>query len=170
MGALSSAVTALGTLTTALGAVNGFGGAVQNLTGGGSRSLEAEQDMAMRSLQQQQAAHMRGLQEQAALQNEKIAADTLAAEDQRRAALRRAVARQKVQFGAQGIASGDGSSQAVLLGMFDESEQDRAARERLDTLRQQAITQNIEAQSRINVLQRSQLAERQKLQRITTGY
>lgn len=171
MGALSSAVTALGTVTGALGAVNSFGGAVRTLAGtGGSSNLKAEQDLAMKSLREKQDAQMRDLQQQASLEGQKIAAESADAEAERRAALRRAVARQKVQFGSQGISAGDGSSQAVLLGLFDESEQDKADRERLDGLRSQALSQNLEAQGQINVLQRSQLAERQKLERISGGF
>jgi len=174
MGALSSVLTGVGSAYTALNTIESTLGKLSNLASGGaseSSRLRAEQDLAMRQLQERQAADENYDAQQAALDKTKIAADAQAAETSRRAALRRAVARQRAAFGAQGLdsASGDGSSQAVLLGLFDESDEERAQREQSDTLRSQAIDNDLVQQSRINVLQRQQLKERQKLEREIYG-
>ena len=93
-----------------------------------------------------------------------------AAEDERRAALRRAVARQNARFGASGIGGSGGSAEAVLLGLFDESEEDLASRERLDNLRNRSLDLNVAQNSSLNVLQRSQLQQRQDFQRNLTNF
>jgi hypothetical protein len=85
--------------------------------------------------------------------------------------LKRAVARQRAAYGASGIeANSSGSAQAVLLGLFDESEEEKNQREKLDTLRLNAIDQDVDQRSRLNVLQRTQLAEKQRLQQSLVGY
>mgnify|MGYP006197385875 FL=1 len=123
--------------------------------------------MLLRQLAQKQQAENINAHEQAALERERLAADASAADEKRRAALRRAVARQRASFGAQGTGSNDGSAEAVLLGLFEETDTDRAQRARLDDIRDRFITQDLSAKNRINVLQRAQLAERQKLERMT---
>ena len=120
-------------------------------------------DLALQQLEQQQK-----LQEAQALQNAEtdraeIAVAAQAAEDERRLALKRAVARQRAAFGGQGIASGDGSSEAVLLGLFEESEDEKQSRERLDKLRLQAIDQGLAQTISANTLTRTQTAEKNKL-------
>ncbi len=174
MGALSPVLTGLSAITTAISAVdravNVFSNASRDDSAARASALRAQQDLALKQLQQKQQADERTAQEQAAQERERVAAAADAAENQRRAALRRAVARQRAQFGAQGIAADDGSAEAVLLGLFDESDQDRADRERLDTIRTAALDQDIATQGRINVLQRQQLIERQNLQRIVENY
>lgn len=166
MGALSPVITGLTTLSTAVGAANSLVGGVKNFGRTPVRDLRREQDLALRQLTQRQKAEERNLAEQTALERERLAADAVSAEDARRSALRRAVARQRASFGAQGIGSGDGSSQAVLLGLFDESDAERAQRERMDNIRSAALDLGASQQERSDVLQRSQLAERQKLARI----
>lgn len=56
-----------------------------------------------------------------------------------------------------------GSSEAVLLGLFDESEFDKTECERLDSLKVAAIDQGLNQQKRVNTLQRAQLQQTQKL-------
>lgn len=131
--------------------------------------LRAQQRLALRQLKAQQAAQARDQTEQAALSREKLRAEADAAEKERLAALRRAVARQRAAFGASGIDSGDGSSEAVLLGLFEETDEDRTQRERLDNIRNRALNQDLAAQNRLNVLQVSQLRQRQQLERAAAG-
>lgn len=170
MGALSGVMTGLNTVTSVISTINTAANAIGSLTHDPERqrreNLRAQQNLALRQLQQEQRLQEANRAEQAALEREKIAADTESAERERRDALRRAVARQRAAFGAQGVGSGSGSSEAVLLGLFEESDDDRVERERLDDLRNRFISQDLSEQSRINVLQRSQLAEKQKLERI----
>ena len=133
-----------------------------------SRNLEKQQAQQTRALQRQQAENLRSAQEDAALDKATIKAQAEAAENDRRDALKRAVARQRVNFGASGL-TGDGSSQAVLLGLFDESNDDRQERERLDALRLGAIDKSIAQIQRGNLIARSGLADRQSVARAIEG-
>jgi hypothetical protein len=125
-------------------------------------SRQRERDN-VRNLQRQQAEAYRQTEENAALQRAKIAGDAEKAEKDRLQALRRAVGRQRANFGVQGTGSEGGSAQAVLLGLFDESEDERLERERLDRLRFSDIDLGLDQQRRLNVLQLEQLRSRQSL-------
>ena len=174
MGALTPVISGLSTLTGLVNTVDGLVSGVRALGGDPyeeqSRRLRAQQDLALKQLRQQQDAGYKDLEERTALERERMAADAAASEESRRAALRRAVARQRAAFGAQGLDAGDGSAEAVLLGLFEESDQDRESRERLDSLRSAALEQDLAARQRINVLQQAQLKERQRLERMAEGF
>lgn len=171
MGALTPVMTGLTTLTTAIsaadrliGVTRGFGGDPYEAQ---RQALRAEQDLALRQLTAQQNLNERQAAQEADIQRQKFAADALTAGNNRRAALRRAVARQRAQFGGSGLTGGDGSAEAVLLGLFEETERDRADSARLDTLRNAALDQSLNGQRALNVLQRTQLQERQALARLS---
>lgn len=133
--------------------------------------LQAQQNLALQQLQQRQEGEMRLAQEDAEQKRAQIAFDAQGAEDARRAALKRAVARQRATFGASGIdANSSGSAQAVLLGLYDESESERSRREELDTLRYGALDQGLAQRNSTNVLERTQLAQQQQLQQSLVGY
>lgn len=172
MGALTPVITGLTTLTTAVSAADKLIGMTRGFANDPYESqrqaLRAEQDMALQQLTAQQALNERQSAQEAELQRQKIATDALSAENSRRAALRRAMAKQRAQFGGSGLSGGDGSAEAVLLGLFEESEADRATSQRLDTLRNAAIDQSLSDQRALNVLQRTQLQERQALARIAS--
>ena len=153
------------TLTTAL-ITQGAGIVAGEVTRGKSRG---NQDIALQQLQDKQNLQMQQSQTNAALDRDKIALDATNAEDARKKALRRAVSRQRASFGSQGIGSGAGSSQAVLLGMFEESDTEKKKREGLDALRFNAIDSDLSQRKSLNVLQRSQLEEKQKLGRASFG-
>lgn len=177
MGALSAGgvMQALSSVTSIINTAGTVIGAVQGLTGGSDKddraALRAQQDLALRQLQAQQGLTEAEAARQAALERQQIAANAATTDAERRAALKRAVARQRAQYGAQGLDIGDGGSgEAVLLGLFGESDQDKARRDQLDSLRMQAIDQALDQQSRINVLQRTQLQEKQALDRALQGY
>lgn len=138
---------------------------VLDIDSAGRRQRE-EQNLALRQLQQQQALQRKNMAAQNALEKEKISAQAVQAEESRRAALKRAVARQKASFGAQGVGSGSGSAQAVLLGLFDESEGELKNRERMDSFRLSALDQGLSQNQSLNLLQTQQLRERQKLERL----
>lgn len=130
-----------------------------------------QQDLALHQLQAMQDDAMRRAGEGAAQDRAKIAFDAQAAEDARRAALKRAVARQRVTFGASGIdPNSSGSAQAVLLGLYDESDAERARRESLDNMRYGAIDQGLAQRARTNVLERTHLVQQQQLQQSLSGY
>lgn len=156
MGGLTSlAATAMQALNAAnalIGVVDGFNGR----SGGQDYDfIKAQSDLSLRNAQQQ-----------AALQKEQLRLSADQAETNRRAALRRAMARQRAAYGASGLDSSSGSAQAVLLGMFDESEEELQQRNALDALKTAAIDQGVAQQQRINTLQLTQLKERDRLKSI----
>ncbi len=152
MGGIAPIIGALG---TAVQAVN----TIQTLTG--STRQDRSQELALQQLQQQQALQQQQLAQDNALTRQQIALEAAQDEEDRRAALKRAVARQRANFGSQGISqSNAGSAQAVLLGLANETEEELAQREALDNLRSTALDLN-ESQTRsLNVLQATQLAQR----------
>jgi hypothetical protein len=173
MGQVSSTISRLAPILSPgiVGLANTAVGAYQTLTGPSDRDVYIDQqDLALKQLQQTQKQQTRNAQEQAALDRDKIAADADAAEQSRLAALRRAVARQKAAYGDSGIAIDDASPQAVLLGLSSESEGEKTQREQMDAIKNSVIDQGLAAQQRANILELSQLKERQKLARISEGY
>ena len=173
MGALTPVITGITTLTTAVSAadrlINATRGFASDPYEAQRKALRAEQDLALRQLSAQQSLNEQQALQDAELQRQKLAADSLSADNARRAALRRAVARQRAQFGVSGLSAGDGSGEAVLLGLFEETERDRNDAARLDQLRSAALDQSLSDQRALNVLQRSQLQERQALSRIVSA-
>ncbi len=127
------------------------------------------QGVALEQLQARQNLQMQQLEANNALSREKIALEAGNAEEARKKALRRAVSRKRASFGAQGVGSGVGSSQAVLLGMFEESDAEKSKREGLDNLRFKSMDSDLSQRKSLNVLQREQLAEKQKLGRVSFG-
>ena len=142
----------------ALSAANALIGVVDRHQNSGQRDYDFAKAQSDLSLQ--------NAREQAALQKEQLRLSAEQSETNRRAALRRAMARQRAQFGASGIGSGTGSAQAVLLGMFDESEEELQQRQALDSLKTAAINQGVSQQQRINTLQLTQMKERDRLKNI----
>ncbi len=134
------------------------------------RQQQHAQAQALQHLQAQQKLSTHHQAEQNALARDRIATESRQAQEDRQRALRRAMARQRVAFGAQGINPSEGSAEAVLLGLFEETEQDRTDRERLDNLRYQALSQQESQREALNVLQRTQLQQQQRLNNMTTGY
>lgn len=159
MGALGSVTGVLG---SALTAVNTVSRVVDMATGA------SQEKQALSQLQTQQRLAQQQAQNDAALQAQKISGDAAAEETRRKQALKRAIAKQKTLFAAQGL-SGGGSADAVLLGLFEESEAERKEREQLDAIRKQALSQNLEQQRQKDLLSTTQLAERNNLERIISG-
>lgn len=151
------------------GDVLSYGTAAQNLFSSAEDQrrdeLRAQQDLTLAQLQAQQKLQQKQVEANAALRKQEIQAKAVQDEKDRQSALRRAVARQNARFGAGGISSGSGSSEAVLLGLFQESETEKQRREELDTLRAQAIDLDVAQSNSLNVLQRTQLQQKQQLQR-----
>ncbi len=142
----------VGLVTTAAQTANAF------------NQSDSAQEQALRELQERQNAGLQDLQERSALERQEIEANAARDDRRRRASLRRSVARQRAAFGSSGIASGaGGSSEAVLLGFVNESADEQRERERLDSLRFGAIDQNVASQRRLNLIQRTQLQQRQNI-------
>jgi len=96
-------------------------------------------------------------------QNKQILADAKAQQAQldlaaqkdaadRRDALRRAMAKQQAAFGGQGISTTDGSGEAVLLGLLQQNDEDKAYAEKLDKLKREALAQDAANKQRRNLL------------------
>ncbi len=131
------------------------------------QAIRQSQDMALQQLKAQQKLQSRELQQRAELDRNRLDLESAQQDNQRRRALKRAVARQNVRFGSGGISRDGGSAEAVLLGLFEESEEDRRERERLDTLRSRAIDLDISTDRSRNVLEATQLAQQQQLERLS---
>lgn len=165
----------LSTLATVAGAVTTAKGAVQTLRNAGhgwgdsasaeQRALRAQHEQTLSQLKAQQKLSQTQAEENAAQERTRLAAETSALEETRRAALRRAVAAQRARFGAQGIAPEGGSADAVLLGLFQESDAERARRDQIDGLRTAALASDLGQRRSVNLLQSTQLAQRQALER-----
>lgn len=153
---LSGFTRTVGTITQALGAV-------QNVAGQGGRR---DQNLALNQLRERQNLEQAQSVANAQLERDRLALDARQNEEERRAALKRAVARQRANFGSQGVGSQGGSSQAVLLGLFDETEEELARRQQMDNLRSRSLDQGLSQQSALNLLQATQLAERQRINRL----
>ncbi len=159
MGAMQSFTSILPTLTSALGTVQTIAGTVNTV-----KSLAgSNDDLALDQLKQTQALQSQQQAESLELQKQNITLNAAENESDRKDALRRAVARQRASFGSSGVGASGGSSEAVLLGLVEESEEDRASREASDTLRLQAIDQDLSQNQALNLLQSTQLAERQSI-------
>ena len=174
MGATASTLTGLaGSLNSVIGATNQIAGTFGLSTGLGSsgadkqrrKDLQSQQDLALAQLQAQQNQDMAQAQANADIERQRIAQDATIAEADRRDALKRAVARQRASFGSSGAGTSGGSSEAVLLGLFEESEEEKSQRDSIDALRFGAIDQSLADRSATNTLRRTQLQEKQNLQR-----
>ena len=134
---------------------------VNSISGGNNDSANRD----YKQLEQRNALELKNLSQNNELQKEQIRISAEQAETERRTALRRLMARQRAQFGASGIETGTGSGQAVLLGLFEESDEERRQREALDALKAGALDQTYQNQSRVNTLQLTQLKERNKMKK-----
>jgi len=124
---------------------------------------EASNQQAQNNLAASHALEEAQSKEQAALEKTVLRNSVAADEKNRKAALRRAVASQKAKFGSQGVSSSGGSSEAVLLGIIEDSEDDQQESDNVSSLKLAAIDQDLNQEKALNVLQRTQLEERNNL-------
>lgn len=152
--------------TQALSAVKTIG-TVASLANQGmnlfGNSATQNSQQALAHLQQQQKLNQQNLIAENNLRKQEILLDAGEAERIRRQSLKRAVAKRKAEFGSSGIAIGDGSSEAVLLGLFQDSEAERLKNAQADQLRFQTLDQSVTNKKRLNTLTRTQEAEKAKL-------
>ncbi|UEM19962.1 hypothetical protein JL100_023230 [Skermanella mucosa] len=99
-----------------------------------------------------------------------IQASAEADEAARRDALRRAVGRTRTSLGTRGGGTSDGSGEAVLLGLVNRTDADSRNAQAVERLRGQALSQESEDTRRRNLLDQSQLAERQRLELFGNAY
>lgn len=167
MGGITSAISSIASAADAVtGGANALSLVSQITDAQSKRSdLRAQQNVALRQLQSKQQNELTTLQQNVSLEKQKLSQDYQSSEAERLAALKRATARQRAALGASGISVADGSGEAILLGLFDESDTERTERERLDNLRLKSIDQDVALKQQENLLELSQLREKQALQR-----
>lgn len=153
----------LGTLTKTLAAVQTISSAVDTFSGQDKRNTRAQQELAMKNLQESQSLTAQQAAAKAQEDRDKIALEAKQSDDARRKALKRAMARQNVRFGASGT-SRTGSGEAVLLGLYNDSQDEKNNNDALDQLRFNTIDSGLYNTQQNNILQRTQLAEQQRLQ------
>jgi len=163
MGAITPIASGLTSAVSTLNTISQVVGVAQTLSG--SSGSGKNQDVALRQLQERQRLEEAQRSQQNALESERIALQSSQDEEDRQRSLRRAVARQRASFGGSGISSAGGSSQAVLLGLFDENEEELNQREQLDSLRNRALDLDASQASSLNLLQATQLRQRQNFQK-----
>jgi hypothetical protein len=110
------ATQALGVFKT-VGSVASVLGATTNII---NNQNDHRSELAIRQLRDQQKLEERQENQKAELDRQQIFINAQDAENERRRALKRAVARQRAKFGGAGVSSNNGSSESVLLGMFNE--------------------------------------------------
>ena len=130
------------------------------------KELRARQELALEQLRKQQELAYEQAQKKAKQQKNEINLTATLQEKERKSALKRAISRQRAKFGATGISANSGSGEAVLLGLFQESDNEKNKRESLDKLRFGAINQNLQNRKSLNLLQATQLKQKQDLENI----
>lgn len=158
----------LGTIGTTIGTIQTIGKAFNTLSGDSLQKRQRE--LAMSDLQRQQAQASSEAQARANEQRQKILLDSEQAESRRRSALKRSIAKRNARFGATGIGGGSGSREAILLGLYNESEAEKKQREDIDKLRFNAIDNDLANLSSRNILEKTRLSERQKLESIADSF
>ncbi len=158
MGSAKKAVGILPVLTAFIPGAQAFAPALSMIARYGVMKYES------RAQKKQENLRYGNEQQQLAMSERIRAADARFAESERLQTLRRAVARQRARFGAQGVGNDGGSSEAVLLGLFEESEQEKLKREQLDNLRNQSAQMDVEGRHSLNLLELTSQAERRNLE------
>lgn len=130
------------------------------------KEQRARQNLALKQLQDQQDTLTKQAEDNISLDKRKSSVNIEVKEKARRDALKRAVSRQRAKFGSRGISSNSGSSEAVLLGLFEDSEDEKKKGEQLNNLRFKAIDQNLDHKKSLNLLQTTQLKEKHDLERL----
>lgn len=158
----------LGTISTTLGTLHSLGKTFNTLSG--NDYADAKRDQAMRDLQRQQAQQQSEAQQRADQQRQQIALNAEQAEQARRSALKRAMAKRNARFGASGIGGANGSREAIMLGLYNESEDEKKQREALDKIRYDSITSDLNNLNSRNILERTEMAENNRLSRLADSY
>jgi colicin import membrane protein len=134
------------------------------------RVLRESHALQQRQLSQDQATA--GQAQQADIATRRAQIETSAASDEaaRLKALRKTVGRTRASLGAGGGGTSDGSGEAVLLGLVADTNQSQQEADATDRLRSQALAQEVTDTQKRNLLERSQLAEKQRLELFSNAY
>lgn len=151
MGAISSVLTPVLQIGSALGTVAGI---VQPYQAASQKNREA--DLKLQQLQQSVAQQKK----QNLLAQEQ-------SETERRAKLRSLLSSQRASFGGRGLDTSSGSSEAVLQGMLEDSDQERVSSASKVAAANQELDQQVAQQKRLNLLQKEQLRQKTLLSSIS---
>lgn len=132
--------------------------------------LRRGQNQAGGDLRANQEAALRAQEADAQNRLAQLAATAEADEKRRVDALRRTMARTRAAMGANGVSAADGSGEAILLGLVNDTDSERQDAQKLDQIKRQAIQQEVDSVRRRNLLEQAQLAERQRLEFLSKFY
>jgi len=118
-----------------------------------------------KQMQQKNALELKNLQNKTAYEKAQMRLDAEQDDAERREKLRRAIAKQRAQYGASGIDADSGSAAAYLLGIENLSDEQRAEREALLAMKSSILEENYNSMKRVNTLELTQLKERNKLKK-----
>lgn len=129
-----------------MGGLSSFGNVI-NL----GQSLAKTQRNYKQATQNYQLAE-RTLAQESADARARIDLDAIDAARTRRQSTQRAIARQKAQYGAQGLDSADGSGEAVILGLLADNADAKKYRDSVDALKRQNLENTTAARRQRNLL------------------
>jgi colicin import membrane protein len=132
--------------------------------------LRETQTLQRRQLLQDQATADQAQQADVAVRRAQIETSAASDEAARLKALRKTVGRTRASLGAGGGGTSDGSGEAVLLGLVADTNQSQQEADAIDRLRTQALSQEVADTRTSNLLERSQLAEKQRLELFSNAY
>lgn len=132
--------------------------------------LRETQSLQRRQLLQDQATADQAQQADVATRRAQIESSAASDEAARLKALRKTVGRTRASLGAGGGGTSDGSGEAVLLGLVADTNQSQSQADAIDRLRTQALSQEVADTRTSNLLERSQLAEKQRLELFSNAY
>ena len=167
MGGLSSVTNGLNRVISTASTINRAVSLGRQFSGQDRRDNQRAQTQALEQLAAQQRLEQQQAAQDVALERQKLAVQAADDERQRQDSLKRAVSRRRASLGAQGVSPDDGSGQAVLLGLFAESEAERQTRAELDSLRATALSQELSNRQARDLLRLTQLEEKNRLKRLS---
>jgi len=132
--------------------------------------LRETQTLQRRQLLQDQATADQAQQADVATRRAQIETSAASDEAARLKALRKTVGRTRASLGSGGGGTSDGSGEAVLLGLVADTNQSQQEADATDRLRSQALAQEVTDTQKRNLLERSQLAEKQRLELFSNAY
>jgi len=132
--------------------------------------LRETHDLQQRQLSEDQAKADQAQQADIATRRAQIESSAASDEAARLKALRRTVGRTRASLGARGGGTSDGSGEAVLLGLVADTDQDQREADATNRLRTQALAQEVTDTRTSNLLERSQQAEKQRLELFSNAY
>ncbi|MBI1326035.1 MAG: hypothetical protein GC136_00160 [Alphaproteobacteria bacterium] len=176
MGGVNTAVNAATNLLTdnmiarTLGSAMGFANtlsAYRNLAGAFMSGGQTADDVARQFEAREAQLKIKNAQDSAALAKEKLALEQEQARVNRLDKLRRAVARQQVMFGAQGISTEGGSAEAVLRGLSDAADLEAVQDAQRAEIQRRSYDLDMSQTISANLLKRQELLEKNNLRKAT---